>query len=64
MQAYRANHNPPNKGQAIINVVEVLFIKAINLMTFQSPIAGHSVGFVGFCAELAYTGKLNAFIVG
>ena len=37
MQAYRANHNPPNKGQAIINVVEVLFIRAINVMTFQSP---------------------------
>ena len=37
MQAYRANHNPANKGQATINDGKVLFIRAINVMTFQSP---------------------------
>ena len=37
VQAYRANNNPANKGQANINDGEVLFIRAINVMTFQSP---------------------------
>ena len=37
VQAYRANDKPQNKGQATINDGEILFIRAINVMTFQSP---------------------------